>query len=165
MNQSYAEAGVSRKNSVKSMALRILMILAIIAGAFLMLLGGLFGVIGAAAILAMIYLLPKLNVDYEYIYVDGQIDFDRITGKAKRKTMMRIDMEQVEIIAPQGSHALDAYTYTKCEKLDFSSGTKDVKPYIAVANKDGKKYMISFEPSELMLSCIRQKSPRKLSQY
>jgi hypothetical protein len=165
MNQSYAEAGVSRKSSAKSMALRILMILAIVAGAFLMLTGGLFGVIGAAVILAMFYLLPKLNVDYEYIYVDGQIDFDRITGKAKRKTMMRIDMEQVEIIAPQGSHALDAYTYTKCEKLDFSSGAKNVKPYIAVANKDGKKYMISFEPNELMLSLIKQKSPRKLSQY
>ena len=165
MNQSYAEAGVSRKNTASTLALKILMIAAIIVGAFLMMTGGILGFIGAVIIIVMVFLLPKLNVEYEYIFVDGQIDFDKITGKSRRKTIMRIDMEQVEIIAPKGSHALDAYANTNCVKMDFSSGSKDVKPYIAIANKDGKKYMIAFEPNELMLAMIKQKSPRKISQY
>jgi len=165
MNQSYAEAGVSRKNTASTLALKILMIAAIIVGAFLMMTGGVLGFIGAVIIIVMVFLLPKLNVEYEYIFVDGQIDFDKITGKSRRKTIMRIDMEQVEIIAPKGSHALDAYTNTNCVKMDFSSGSKDAKPYIAIANKDGKKYMIAFEPNELMLAMIKQKSPRKISQY
>lgn len=165
MNQSYAEAGVSRKNTASTIALRILMYIAIIAGAFVTLTGGFLGIIGVAVVVAMIYLLPKLNVEYEYIFVDGQIDFDRITGKSRRKNMMRIDMEQVEIIAPKGSHALDAYTYAKCINMDFSSRSKNARPYIAVANKDEKKYMIAFEPNELMLTMIKNKSPRKLVQY
>ncbi|NLC20012.1 MAG: hypothetical protein GX757_12515 [Clostridiales bacterium] len=165
MNQSYAEAGVARKNTATIIALKILMILVIIAGAFVMLTGGIIGIAGAVIVIVMVYLLPKLNVEYEYIFVDGQIDFDRITGKSRRKTMLRIDMEEVEIIAIQGSHSLDPYKNIQCVKMDFTSGAKDAKPYIAIANKNGKKYMIAFEPNELMLTMIKQKSPRKLAQY
>jgi len=165
MNQSYAEAGVTRKNSASIIALKILMILVIIAGAFVMLTGGIIGIAGAVIVIVMVYLLPKLNVEYEYIFVDGQIDFDRITGKSRRKTMLRIDLEEVDIIAIQGSHSLDPYKNIQCVKMDFTSGSKDAKPYIAIANKDGKKYMIAFEPNELMLTMIKQKSPRKLAQY
>ena len=32
------------------------------------------------------YMLPKLNVEWEYVFCDGQLDFDRISGGAKRKT-------------------------------------------------------------------------------
>lgn len=165
MNQSYAEAGVTRKNSASIIALKVLIILVILAGAFIMLTGGFLGIIGAVIVIAAVYFLPKLNVEYEYIFVDGQIDFDKISGKSKRKTLLRIDMEQVEIIAIQGSHSLDPYKNIQCVTMDFTSGSKDAKPYIAIANKDGKKYMISFEPNELMLSVIKQKSPRKLVQY
>jgi len=165
MNQSYAEAGVTRKNSASIIALKILMILVIIAGAFVMLTGGIIGIAGAVIVIVMVYLMPKLNVEYEYIFVDGQIDFDRITGKSRRKTMLRIDLEEVDIIAIQGSHSLDPYKNIQCVKMDFTSGSKDAKPYIAIANKDGKKYMIAFEPNELMLTMIKQKSPRKLAQY
>ncbi|HWT76543.1 MAG TPA: DUF6106 family protein [Mobilitalea sp.] len=165
MNQLYAEAGVKRKETVTSIALRTLLVLGIIVGAMLMFLGGLYGILGIIVIVIMIFLLPRLNVEYEYVFVDGQIDFDRITGKSKRKTILRIDMDQIEIIAPEGSHALDSYSYAQSEKRDFSSGDKNTKPYIIIANKEEKKYKIAFEPSEKMLSMIKQKNPRKLAQY
>jgi len=165
MNQSYAEAGVARKNTASTIALKVLMIALIAAGAILILGGGLLTIIGAVLVVVMSFLLPRLNVEYEYIYVDGQIDFDRITGKSRRKTLFRVDLEQVEIIAMQGSHALDPYKNMQCVKMDFTSRDKDAKPYIAVASKEGKKYMIAFEPNELMLNLIKQKSARKLVQY
>ncbi len=165
MNQLYAEAGVKRKDSAASMALRILIILGFIAGLLLMFLGQVFSMVGVVLLVAMFYLFPKLNVEYEYVFVDGQLDFDRITGNAKRKTLLRIDFEQVEIMAPVGSHALDSYTYMKLVEKDFSSGKKDSKPYVIVANVEEKKLKILFEPNEKMLSVIKQKSPRKLAAY
>ena len=165
MNQLYAEAGVKRKDNGKTMGLRILLIVGIFIGVLLMLLGGFFGIAGVVLVVAMIYLFPKLNVEYEYVFVDGQLDFDRITGKARRKTMLRIDMEQVEIVAPQGSHALDSYNQMQLMNKDFSSYDKTVKPYVIIANVEDKKYRITFEPSEKMLSMMKQKSPRKISQY
>lgn len=165
MNQLYAEAGVKRKETTTSIALRTLLVVGIIVGIMLMLLGGLFGILGIVIAVIMIFLFPRLNVEYEYVFVDGQIDFDRISGKAKRKTALRIDMEQVEVIAPEGSHALDGYTHVQFEKKDFSSGDKNIKPYIIIANKEEKKYRIVFEPNEKMLTMIKQKSPRKIAQY
>jgi hypothetical protein len=164
MNQLYAEAGVKRKETTVSMALRALLVIGAVVGALLMLLGGLFGILGIVIIAIMIFLFPKLNIEYEYVFVDGQIDFDRISGKAKRKTMLRIDMEQVDIIAPEGSHALDSYNNVQVERRDFSSGDKNSKSYIIIANKEEKKYRIAFEPNEKMLSMIKQKNPRKLAQ-
>ncbi len=148
MNQLYAEAGVKKKDNMQSIALRVLLIIGIVIGILLMLLGGVFGIAGVVIVVAMVFLFPKLNVEYEYVFVDGQIDFDKITAKSKRKTMLRIDMEQVEIIAPEGSHSLDGYTYVQYVKKDFSSGDKASKPYVAIASVEDKKYRISFEPNE-----------------
>lgn len=164
MNQLYAEAGVRKKETTVSMALRALLVVGAVVGVLLMLLGGLFGILGIVIIALMIFLFPKLNIEYEYVFVDGQIDFDRIMGKSKRKTMLRIDMEQIDIIAPQGSHALDSYNHIQIESRDYSSGDKNSKPYVIIANKENKKYRIAFEPNEKMLSMIKQKNPRKLVQ-
>lgn len=165
MNQLYAEAGVKRKDSAASMGLRLLVIIGIIAGFLCLFLGQVLGLVGIVLIVAMFYVYPKLNVEYEYVFVDGQLDFDRISGKAKRKTLLRIDFEQVEIMAPMSSHALDSYTYVKLETKDFSSGDKESKPYVIIANVENKKLKVLFEPNEKMLSMIKQKSPRKLASY
>ncbi|MGF7142942.1 hypothetical protein HNQ56_001364 [Anaerotaenia torta] len=165
MNQLYAEAGVKRKNTGKSMGLRALLVLGIIIGVLLLLLGGFFGIGGMVLIVVMIFLFPKLNVEYEYVFVDGQLDFDRITGGARRKTLLRVDMEQMEIVAPQGSHSLDSYNQMQLTNKDFTSGDKSIKPYIIIASVEDKKYRIAFEPSEKMLAMMKQKSPRKVAQY
>lgn len=165
MNQLYAETNVKRKDTPAIIALRLLMILAMILAFFALFLGQLLGFAGIIVLVVMFYLYPRLNVDYEYIFVDGQIDFDKISGKSKRKTMLRIDFDQVEIMAPANSHALDTYTHVQCETRNYSSGDKSGKPYVIIANADNKKLRIIFEPDEKMLSMIRQKSPRKVSQY
>jgi len=165
MNQLYAEAGVKRRDDVQTLALKALMVVGIVIGALLLLLGSFFSMIGAVIITALIWFFPRLNVDYEYIFVDGQFDFDRISGKSKRKTMLRIDLDQAEIIAPEGSHALDSYTHAQLIKKDFTSNDKSVKPYIIIANQNNKRYWIAFEPSEKMLTMMKQKSPRKISQF
>lgn len=165
MNQLYAEAGVKRKDTSSTLGLRFLFIFLIVNGFILTLLGGFFTVIGLALSLALIYLYPRLTVEYEYIYVDGQLDFDRISGKAKRKTILRIDMEQVDVVAPMGSHSLDAYSNVEIEKKDFSSRDKSKKPYIIISSAGSRKVQIKFEPNEKMINLMKQKSPRKVSTY
>jgi len=165
MRQLYAEAGVKRKDTAATMGLRALMIIGVFISLFLILMGQLWSYVGIIIIVAVFFLYPKLSVDYEYVFVDGQLDFDRITGKAKRKTMLRIDLEQVEIVAPFNSPSLDSYNHIQMEKKDFSSLSKDSKPYVIIASADNKKLRILFEPSEKMLAMIKQKSPRKMAAY
>lgn len=165
MNQLYAEAGVKRKDTAATIGLKALMVVGMLIGFFCLFLGQVAGILGAVLIVGIFYFFPKLNVEYEYVFVDGQIDFDKIMGKAKRKNMFRIDFDQVEIMAPVGSHALDGYTYDKLEQKDFSSRNKESKPYAIIASLNEKKYKILFEPSEKMLTMIKQKSPRKVAPY
>lgn len=165
MNQLYAEAGVKRKDTTATMALRALMVFGILLAFFFILMGQLWSYIGVVIIIVIFFLYPKLSVEYEYVFVDGQIDFDRITGKAKRKTILRIDLEQVEIIAPSNSPALNSYNHIQTEKKDFSSLSKDSNPYVIIASSGNKKLKIIFEPSEKMLGMIKKKSPRKLVTY
>lgn len=165
MNLLYAEAGVKRKDTMLTIGLKALMIIGVLLGLFFMFIGQLFSIIGLVIIVGVFFLYPKLDVEYEYVFVDGQIDFDRITGKAKRKTMLRIDFEQVEIMAPSTSHSLDSFNNMQLEEKNFTSMDKDSKHYTIIANVDNKKMKILFEPSEKMLDMIKQKSPRKLETY
>lgn len=166
MNQQYAEAGVKRQDTLATMAIKVLMILGVFIALFLVIIvRDIFVYVGVAIGVGVFFLFPKLHIDYEYIYVDGQIDFDRITGKSKRKTMLRIDFEQVEIMAPSDSSALDSYKNMQLEKRDFSSLSKDSKPYVIIVSSDNKKMRIIFEPSEKMVDIIKQKNARKLVTY
>ena len=166
MNHMYAEAAVKCKDTPKMMGLRALLILGMIIGAVVVIfLGSFFSIIGAAIVVVLGYLYPKLSIEYEYVFVDGQIDFDKISGKSSRKTMLRIDMEQMEIAAPSNSHALDNYKNMQLIVKDYSSHDKTSKTYTIISNVDNKKYKIIFEPSEEMINLMRQKSPRKVSVY
>lgn len=165
MNYSYAEAGVKRKETVGTYAIRVLMIFAAIIALLISTFNTIALIAGTAIIIAIVIFFPRLKVDYEYVFVDGQLDFDKIMGGAKRKTALRIDFEQVTIMAPMGSHALDAHNNPSYKVKDFSSRNKDVKPYVIVYRKGEDAYKILFEPSKKMIEAIKSKNPRKVSEY
>lgn len=165
MNDAYAEVVVKRKDTMLTMILRVFLVFLILISFLLITLqNGIFLVIGAILIVGIIYLFPRLNIEYEYIYCDGQLDFDKIMGNSKRKTIKRIDFEQVEVMAPLGSHSLDGYTYIQTKMKNFTSNRKDVTPYVVIA-KDGPtitKYL--FEPNKKMIDLIKMKYSRKISE-
>lgn len=165
MNDLYAEAGVKRKETAGTYAIRFLLIFVAIVAFLFTFQSSILLFVSAIVIVAIVYIFPRLSVEYEYVFCDGQLDFDKIMGNAKRKTALKIDFDQVEIMAPEGSHALDGYTYVKTVVKDFSSRSKDSKPYVIIVRQGETATKILFEPNEKMINCIRQKSPRKVAQY
>lgn len=111
------------------------------------------------------YLLPKLNVEWEYVFCDGQLDFDRISGGAKRKTMLRVDFEHLVVVAPKNSHALDGYRHNGVAVKDFTSLDEGKNVYGMVITGGEQNQLIFFEPSEKMLAAMKQKAPRKIVEY
>ena len=166
MMESYAEAGVKRNKTVGSYFAKFGIIFAII---FVFIVGGMFlgsiaTFIASVGIVLCVYMFPKFNVEYEYIYCDGQLDFDRITGNSKRKNIMRIDFDKVDMVAPVNSHALDNYKNMQLTERDFTSLKPDAKVYAIIYHGDKGNVKILFEPSEKMVACIKQKTPRKISE-
>lgn len=168
MNDLYTEASVKKRVTVTDTLIKVVVIFLVtvmIVFGFMLnkMLITLLGMLGAFVAYT---LLPRLNVVYEYIFCDGQLDFDKIMAGEKRKHLYRLDFEQVLIMAPANSHALDSYKSNPAtKKIDFTSLEKDRKVYCIVESAGDLQTLVYFEPNEKMLSYIKQKAPRKVSEY
>lgn len=165
MNDSYAETSVKRQGTIGTLFLKVALVVlcvlmvAISAATKSHIIMG----IGAIFVVAIFYLMPRLNVEYEYIFVDGQFDVDKIMGGAKRKNILRIDFEKVDVVAPEGSHGLDPFGNLK--EKNFTSMNREITPYIIVVEEGRQKVKIIFEPSEKMLEVMKSKYSRKIMTF
>ena len=131
-------------------ALALLVLVSMLLSPFILVIAVILGFV------AWMFLIPRLDVEYEYLYVNGELDIDVIYSKQKRKKVA-----SYEVIAPANSHALDSY---KSEKVrDFTSGKNAKNEYIAIYNKDGKRDAIKVELNDTILNDMRRMAPRKVN--
>lgn len=166
MSDLYSELIVKRKTPPTEQAAKILMIAATAAAGifYLLTLEGIL-LIGLVALAAADYfVLPRFNLEYEYLYVNGELDIDKIMGKAKRKRVCSLEMNKLELMAPLSSHALDSYKNNKnINMTDYSSGVENKGRYGLVMQGDNGPFMIILEPNEEILNDIKRIAPRKVS--
>lgn len=170
MTGLYAETCVKKRPTIGSFFAKAGLILLVCVLFFFAAVFSSVNIIGYVAMLAasalligLFYIIPKFNVDYEYIFVDGQIDFDLILGGNKRKRGMRIDFENVEVMAPEKSHELDSFNRQQFKLKDYSSHDKTSADRYVIFYRLGEKLTkIIFEPNQKLIDCAKQKSPRKV---
>lgn len=164
MNELYREIMVKRKTSVGKQLLKVLMIGLTV----LMFLAGMAlwpALIAAVALgIACYFVIPKFNVEYEYLYVNGDLDIDAIYSQQKRKRIAEYHMEEVEILAPEKSHVLDCYRNKNDIKVkDFTSHEPNAKVYVLIVNKDNAKQMVKVELDDIVIGDMRRIAPRKVN--
>lgn len=171
LQSCYAETFLHREKRSQDSVVKVLMIIAIVLSAlgiinflgmknFVMAFISLVVTIVLGGIAA--YIFPRFVVDWEYVFVDGQLDFDQILGGNARKQKDRIDFDQVEVIAKTGSYHLDNFKHVDMDVFDYSSLRADAKTYSIICHKNDKVVEVLFEPDENMLKMMKQKSPRKV---
>ena len=163
MNEAYSEWLVKRKPPVYAIAVKAVMIVLCIFSVFL----ALTTVLGVIALLVVggisYFVFQNMNLEYEYLYVNGELDVDKIMSKTKRKRVASIEMEKVELVAPLKSHELDYYRNNKGIKIvDYSSGEEDHDIYAIILNGEKGMQMIYFEPNNIILKDMRRIAPRKV---
>lgn len=132
----------------------------IIVGAFLLsyiflllmsFLGSLTLLLIVGAFVGAYYIVKLTSKEFEYIYTNGEIDVDMISGKTRRKRMVTIKPENV--------FAFEKFTDSSYQRLatpdvvkehDFSSGVPH-DTYIVVANVNSTKSLILISPSQRFL--------------
>ena len=163
MEELYSETYLKAKPSPKRTALRLIFLCLFLVVVDLMVFKSLNLLIFVFIVDAMIiYFLPKKNVAYEYVFVDGQIDFDFIINGERRKHKKRIDMEKIELIAPEDAPVL--YNSRNLPMEDYSSRMSGDKHYIAVVLGDKGKERIRFTPDEKMLELMKLKGRSKVQE-
>ncbi|MCI6429795.1 MAG: DUF6106 family protein [Oliverpabstia sp.] len=167
MSDLYLEELVKKKRTGKDSALRMgLMVLTAVMVVLALLSWNLIIIVAAIAVcVADIFIFPRFNTEWEYQYVNGEVDVDRILNKAKRKRIASFDISNAEILAPASSHRLDYYNNNpKMKVSDYSSHDpeRERNVYAMIVSNEGQITKILFEPSEKMLKDLRTKAPRKV---
>lgn len=164
MNETYYEVLIEKKTSPILKFGQILT--AVLAGIFAltMFMGIIWGVILAAAFGVASYFLSLYSVvEFEYLYIDKELQIDRILARSKRKRMETLDLNELVVLAPLRSHEVDYYRKQDVKRGDYSSGEEanEQNKYLLVVDKK----QIIFEPTEEMVKTIRMFAPRKVFTY
>ena len=162
MNDLFQEILVKRKtpaaDQLKKAGLILVTVLFGAAGLLLTPLGLLPAVIMAGVCM---FLFPRFDLEYEYLYVNGDIDIDKIMGKVKRKQCASYSIADLEIGAPTGSHSLDQYSSQSMKTRDFTSLTGGPS-YTLIYNKEGSRERVLMELDGAILDDMRRHAPRKI---
>lgn len=165
MADFYAEQLVKRKVRATDLMIKwgliILTVLAVVMA--LMTFSFIFFI--AAVILGFLcfWLVPKTEVEFEYLYVNGELDIDKIFSRSRRKRAARYDLSKLEVAAPVTSHHLDSYRNDKNIKtVDFSSGMAGQAAFALILNTDRERQRILVELEERIVKDMRSKYPRKV---
>lgn len=114
-------------------------------------------------LVAYFIVIPKTDLEFEYLFVNGELDIDKIMAKSKRKKAKTLNIQEADLIAPVNSHKMDYYNSNqKLKVLDFSSGNPEHKRYAIIARDGGETCKIIIEPDEAMASAMRNSAPSKV---
>ena len=111
---------------------------------------------------ALIFWIRLQNIAYEYSFTSGDLDIDKLISDYKRKHLMTVIFDQIEIIAPENSFELNAYQYGQYRTYHYDANDPMLKNYVIVANIDNAHARIIFTPNDKMLGQMRQFAPRKV---
>ena len=110
MSDLYSELLVKKKQTAKDLVVKY----GLIALTVIMVLGGLvlnvLLLVPAIALgIACYFVIPKTDLEYEYLFVNGELDIDMIMSKSKRKRVKSLQLAEADLVAPLKSHRMDYY--------------------------------------------------------
>lgn len=119
-----------------------------------------FFVVIAVGLLALgVWLVSGMNVEYEYIVTNNEMDIDKIIGRRKRKRMITVDLSKADdfgIYPPESDVESDTTVHA-------TTGLEKNAHYLLVQHKDYGKVKVIFNPNEKIREAIVQEFPNSLS--
>lgn len=160
MGDFYSEKLVKRKTTGKDILIKCAMILLTILSVFLVFMIPFGAILVPIMILLDVFIFRSLDVEYEYQYINGDFDVDKIMHKERRKNVFAANIRDMEFLAPSGTPELR--NYGKAQTYDFTSGNEGQAVYEMILSDNGVLKRVLFEPDEKMVEGIWMQSPRKV---
>ena len=164
MKDVYVEWLIPKKRNFAGKVLRaVLLTLTILLSVLALGLGKLLILVLAVLMGFVTYFLFCLtDLEYEYIYVNGELMVDRIMQKSMRKRMLNVDKSEIEIIAPMTSPKVDQYKNRQWKEFIFTSGYQtDKRRIFEIYCNNGIK--VVFEPNREMIMAMKSQMPHKVT--
>lgn len=120
----------------------------------LIFLNPIFPYVFAAIIFGVYTLFGRLNIEYEYILTNGELDIDAVFNKARRKRLYSGDLRNAQAFSHIGEKSFDT-EFSGCTVKNYSSGRITDNTYAFIGYSKEKKLKIIFQPNEQMLDAIK----------
>ena len=164
MSDLYSELLVKKKRTAKDNLIKygLIGLTALLASAGLFLMPVL---LIAAIVVGVVsyFIIPGTDLEFEYLFVNGELDIDKIMAKTKRKKVKTLNLQEADLMAPLNSHRMDYYNGNqKLKVLDFSSGDPEHKRYAIIMRDGGETCKIIIEPDEALAKTMRNCAPSKV---
>ena len=161
MGDFYTEQLVKKKTDGKDIAMKILLIVLTVISFFIAFLMPLLILVPILFVVADVFLFMRMDVEYEYIYINGDLDIDKVMHKERRKHMLSVNVKDMELLAPEGAFQLQSYKTGKI--YDYSSGsTSAPNRYVLVFTRAGETAKILIEPNSDLVEGFFLMAPRKV---
>lgn len=164
MSDLYTELLVKKRKTAKDSLIKygliVLTVLLFLAG---LLTTPLILILAVAAGIAAYFIIPKTDLEYEYLFVNGTMDIDMIMSKAKRKRVLSFNLSEADIAAPVKSHRMDYYNNNQRMKtLDYSSGIPENNRMAVITKIGNDTCRIIIEPDEALANVMKHSAPSKV---
>lgn len=161
MGDFYTEQLIKKRTDGKDIAMKTLLIVLTVLSFFIAFLMPFLILLPVIFIVLDVFLFHRMDVEYEYIYINGDLDIDKVMHKEKRKHMFSINVKDMELLAPEGSFQLQSYKAAKV--YDYSSGNPGTDGrYVLVFTKSGVLGKVLFEPNSSLVEGFYMMAPRKV---
>ena len=163
MNDSYKELMVKKERSFLQQLLRIACIVfTVLLGMVTLLTGNiiLFIVVVVLGVLDY-FIFQWTDIEYEYLYLDKEISVDKILAKTRRKKAAKIEVDKIEILAPESSHQLDSYRNRQVKTMDYSAGHDLPGQKLYAAYYEGSQRFL-FNLDDDFVKTVKSVAPRKV---
>ncbi len=163
MNESYKELLVKKERGAKEAMIRAVSLVPTVLVGLLTLMTTKIIFFVAVIVLCVLdyFIFQWTDIEYEYLYLDKEISVDKIMAKTRRKKVLTIDVNKIEIMAPEKSHQLDSYRNRQTKVTDLSAGhdLPDLKLY-SVYYEGSQKFLMNL--TEDFAKTIKGIAPRKV---
>ena len=164
MSDLYSELLVKRERTIKDSIIKYgLIVLTVIAVIASLISTPLIWIAAIVLGIACYFVIPKTDVEYEYLFVNGEFDIDMVMAKSKRKRVKSFNLSEADLVAPLNSHRMDYYNGNQNMKvLDYSSGNPQHKRFGVITRLDNATCKIILEPDEALAQAMKKTAPSKV---
>lgn len=160
MSDYYTEQLIKKRTTMKEIVIKAFVTALTIVSVLVVFLFPLGILLPVILVVVDVVVFQRLNVEYEYLFVNGELDIDKIMNKSKRKRVFSVNVNDLELLAPADAPELRAHQGTKI--FDYSSMNEGARVYAIIVIEKGQKKKVIFEPNDTIIEGFYMHAPRKV---
>lgn len=110
---------------------------------------------------AMIF-MRNFDLEYEYIFTNGDLDIDKVKARKTRKRMVSLSCKNIELMASDKNmtYKRNFEDGTFAQKYNAVFNPEDGRVYHVIFSKNGERSLLTFQPPVKLLEAMRKMNPR-----